>query len=850
MRPRSASRPRVLAVAAVLALAMAGVGVSQASTPSNGTVSPASPNTSWTGPVQSAVTQGPSDAECHDTGAFCDDYTLTVSIPAGYWTGHSGGVTFDVTTTVPANDFDLYVYSDAAHTQEVNHAAAEGTLTENVFVPSAQGNYYVRVVYFAVANSGYDGSATFTSQAGGVFGGATFSNTQVSFAPATVVSANFLGGEPQTTMERPRKDSLSGAINPNRIFVDWPLSSRSNTGQLNRSTDGGKSFRLLIDLTCAERSRPNCATGGGGDTETDVNPKNGHVFFADQESLAQESESSSIDHGDSFPVARQFAVSNGATGVDRQWLAATDNSSAYQVNGSTIEAFLAYHVPGAGQFVEGIDQNGQPIPQPVTQLQFVSQSGQMRVDNTDGPGHGWIYQPYRSFTGHPLGVSHYIVATAQASGYQLPTNWQDNLVNGDNPTIFPWLSLDNHGNAYAVWSTGGVMYYSASPIDDRANNPLIGGRPGSFWTPKVRVDLPSVTIALFPEVIGGGAGRIGITYIGTTATCDAGDPANCVPATRWQTYGAVITNALQQTGPAVISTGLVSHRSIHRGNVCTSGTTCAATVPAQDRSLLDMIDLGVDKDGRIGVVFSDNNSRFGEGSTPADPKQSPFVHFAKLVQGPGLLTAKPSLSVSVSSTPERGDVGGDATWPNVKNATNMPGLDITHESLRLSNGFLVGRIRLQDASLAKMGAALTQFNAASSAAGSTDPAAERLQYVLRFSTGSDIYHMSAEFTPGQPLRFFGGKLDANDQLINPANDAVSGAGYHTDAAYHVTGKIIVRQNVILLKAPVGDFAGFGAGTKLYSVASYSMAGPTEANELTILVINRTVDAAEAFDATL
>jgi hypothetical protein len=848
MRPIPGTRRlRLLVVFSVMALTLAGMAAGRAATPPAGTVGPSSPNASWAGPVRTAVTNGPSDEDCTAQGAYCDDYTLTVSVPVGYWSTHSGGVTFTVTTAVPANDFDLYVYSDPQHTQEVDHAATEGTLDESVFVPNADGVYYVRVVYFAVANSGYDGSAAFTSQAGGATGGATFSTTQVAFAPATIVSPNFVAGEPQTTVERPTKRSLAGAIDPNRIFVDWPLSSRSNTGQVARSLDGGTSFRLLLDLSCAARGRPNCATGGGGDTEEDVNPTNGHLFFADQESLAQESESSSIDHGDSFPLARQFAVTNGATEVDRQWLAATDSSAAYQVGGNTIEAFLAYHTPGAGQFVQGIDQTGLPIPQPVTQIALVSQSGQMRVDNTDGPGHGWIYQPYRSFLGHSLGDSHYIVATAQASGYQLPTSWKDNKVTDDNPTIFPWLSLDSHGNAYAVWSTNGVMYLSASPVDDRANNPSLGGRPGTFWTPQVRVSLPSVSIALFPEVIGGDPGRIGITYDGTT-DC-VGDPAACPPPTTWNTYGAVITNALQAGGPAVVSTGLVSHRVVHTGNICTSGTTCAATVPEKDRSLLDMTDLGVDKDGRIGVVFTDNHSTFAESGTPDEPRESPFVHFAKIVKGPSLTAAKPTVSVSVSTTPERADVSGDATWPNVAGAQNIPGLDSTNESLRLQNGFLVGRIRLKDARAAAMAAALTKFNAASAVAGSTDPAAQRLQYVLRFSSGTEVYHMSAEFTPGSPLRFFGGRLDANDRLINPTSGAVVGAGYHTDAGYHVNGSVLAKDNVIELKAPASDF-GFAAGTRLTSVSAYTMAGPAENLEVTYTLIMRTVDADQPFDATL
>src|SRR5262249_62224163 len=112
-----------------------------------------------------------------------------------------------------------------------------------------------------------------------------FDRTTVGFAPSTVGSAQFFGAEPQVTMERRIAASQPGRVGANRIFVDWPLSSRSNTGQLSRSTDGGDSFRLLLDLTCAARSRPNCLTGGGGDTENTVNLANGNVFFSDPEAL-------------------------------------------------------------------------------------------------------------------------------------------------------------------------------------------------------------------------------------------------------------------------------------------------------------------------------------------------------------------------------------------------------------------------------------------------------------------------------------------------------------------------------------------------------------------------------------
>lgn len=59
---------------------------------------------------------------------------------------------------------------------------------------------------------------------------------------------------------------------------------------------------------------------------------------------------------------------------------------------------------------------------------------------------------------------------------------------------------------------------------------------------------------MFPEVVGGGPGRIAITYDGTTQFTGVSDDA---PAgTQWHTYGAVIRNALRSTAPRSSPPGL------------------------------------------------------------------------------------------------------------------------------------------------------------------------------------------------------------------------------------------------------------------------------------------------------
>jgi hypothetical protein len=654
--------------------------------------------------------------------------------------------------------------------------------------------------------------------------------TSLAFAPSTTVSAHFLGAEPQSTFERRIAGSQPGRLDPNRIFVDWPLSSRSGSGQLSRSTNGGDSFRLLYDRACAERNRPQCLTEGGGDTKSDVNLVTGDLFFADQEVVANEALVSSTDHGDTFPATRQFPISNAASAVDRQWLAWIDPSIITSVR--PIEAFLSYHVPVAGVYVQGVTVDGTPVAQPAPQLLDVSQSGDLRVDNTTGPARGWIYVPYRNGAG-------YQVASALAQNWQLPSAWKANFVSADQPTIFPWLNLDAYGNLYALWVANGIVYLSVSPIGDARNDPTRGGRPASYWTPQVRVSLPAVTSAVFPAVTAGDAGRIAITYLGSTDCSGLSD--NCSNDAHWNTYAAILTDALALTrgvAPTIVS-GVVSHRVVHRGQVCTSGTTCTG-----DRSLLDTIDIGYDQTGRIGVVSMDNNNGLAAEPRTNPSKNGSFTVFAKEVSGPSLLAPTGARSGTISVTvPENGRPSprGDATWPNTAAGHNLPALDLLGSSVYTSGTDLVARIPVADATRAGMARDLAAYNAVPQ----STPPADRLQYIFRFSTAEDVFHLSMEYNANGTIRFFGGKLGANDAYTN--GTSTLGAGYHTDAGYPVVGT--ARNGVITLRAPLAAF-GLAVGSRITGANAFSMAGPSETLDVTILHPMRTIDATPPFDATL
>lgn len=674
---------------------------------------------------------------------------------------------------------------------------------------------------------------------------AVFSDEPLAFSPATIVSAHFLGSEPLleviTHPEAPTESMM---------FVDWPLGGRSQTGQLSRSLDSGESFRLLYDPTCAPRSRPTCQTGGGGDTESDVNPVTGTLFFADQEGVpnphqgshpVHEALASSRDYGDTFPPDRQFAITSSAAPTDREWLATIDPAIA-SVGGRQIEAFMSFrHVETAGAYIIGIDTSGTPLPQPVPQLAgIVTRTGPLRVDNSQGPGRGWLYYPLEAADPDAVGCPCiYRVATAPATSYQNPSAWDVHMVSEDVPTIFPWLNLDNEGNAYAVWTTNGIVYLSSSPIDDPRNDPSAGGRPGTYWTPKVRVSLPQVGSAIFGEITAGDPGRVAITYDGTTQ--HTGESAVAPLDTEWHTYAAVITNGLGE-GEPVVTTGRVSHRAIHTGPIhCRGGCPGAPPAEEQDHSLLDYIDIGHDHEGRVVVAFTDNNSTFHahEGRDSYD-KHLPFTHLATQLEGPGLLGTEDlsprSIPLNVTD-----DALEDATWPNEMEAENLPALDLQGTSVYLKEGDLVARVPLVEGTVEAMQRDLAAYNAEFQ----TTPAAGRLQYVVRVMTEDEIYHLSMETLEDGTTNFFGGLLDVNDGMTNLFNNVIA-AGYHRDENITVTGTL--ADSTIELRVPASQF-GLQNKSRLYNVTTFAMAGPNEEDE-EFMNPMRTVDATPPVDAVL
>lgn len=164
-------RRQLFAVLAAATLVVGFATTGNAASPASGSVGPSSSSVSWTGQSYTlAATQDPSACPpaSDSSNSLCDHYSLKVAADSSYWNTHTGHVSISISWADGSNDFNLYVYSGS--TQVAASAQSSGT-SESVTINKPAGTYEVRVVPKKVLNSGYAGSAAFSSAATGTGGG-------------------------------------------------------------------------------------------------------------------------------------------------------------------------------------------------------------------------------------------------------------------------------------------------------------------------------------------------------------------------------------------------------------------------------------------------------------------------------------------------------------------------------------------------------------------------------------------------------------------------------------------------------------------------------------------------------
>ena len=169
---RWSQRAIPVATATVLALAQSLAGAAIAAVPGAGTLSPASPALAYDSDVYDAGnTSDPAgdgaSLQCTDPAAPCDDYALTVELPANFETTNPDS-TIRIAIEWPndGSDWDLYLRDgDGTYVEtSTGRQTPADAQTETIEIPAGQGtrSFTVRGVPFAPISSAFAATITLT----------------------------------------------------------------------------------------------------------------------------------------------------------------------------------------------------------------------------------------------------------------------------------------------------------------------------------------------------------------------------------------------------------------------------------------------------------------------------------------------------------------------------------------------------------------------------------------------------------------------------------------------------------------------------------------------------------------
>ena len=764
-----------------------------------------------TGAALSDTTTQPFTGQVTDTSCGTNDF----AVPSN--------VTIDVTVTadVVTNDIEVSL----VHNGAVVASTDAGVGQENIaYQPIEPGTYTVQVCKssaplgpFLPPGGPYTYTGTFTTTdlpvpvvpgssqgTNGVHPIPAYSSWNAKFAPATIADPQRTEGEPLNRIDA-----------DGNIWESGPWGFSTAQSFIHRSTDGGKTFRLVSDTG----TRPDLPPGGGdSDVATD---DQGNVYFADLEGALEEVGTAvSNDNGNNWrknPAALQ------QTAVDRQWLA-IDNGPTSGAQDNT--AFLSFHETGVGIFVYSspgslgatdpvggfVWQNSAGGPGPLAPLAADATCAQLRFD----PVTRNLYYACNEGSHIRITVGH--VAPGQRTGIQYHNYTAPDTPGGGSVSgLFPALATDAAGNVYVAWidKTNFNLYYSSSTDQ------------GKTWSDPVRVNVsPSVTNE-FDWAQGGAAGSLVLAWYGTARSTPAGSDGmpsalndlGGATAYPWYGYAALVTAAT--SAAPTVAQARFTEKPMHYGNICNSGLGCTTNLSA-DRQMADFFGFGLDRSGALQIVFDDTTNEFDGAGLEA----------VRQVAGQSALGGQ--VKSSVPGNPVT-DPAGDAQWPHYAPTgpgANLPQLDLTQ--VKLSNpSSTTLRVQLTASSLASLlpppgkdsAVWLVRFQAAAPRPGGSED-------VYR------IFYVLAEVKAGALPSFVAGT--ASCQTTTPTNCKIFQYRGEKPADGQIAGNTITID--------VGLNTGFGVpidGKTLYNVTGFTFGRTNSLDDL-----YADVDSTPSFDYVL
>lgn len=542
---------RVALLAAATALSTAGalaVVPAMAASPPSGTVSAAGPSVTWAaGPFALPNVTGTAGEVSCGAATPCDDYALTVDVPAGYDAGHSLRV--EVSWPTAAADFDVYVLDAAGSTIS---AAASSSDPETILLPAVGGSYTVRVVPFAPLGQSITGTARLV-------------DNPAQPAPSTATAPGFRNDA--------APESLGDAHNAGEpsIGVNWTTGTalfQAYTSTFTATFDGAGA------ATWADRSAA-AANGCPQGSTTSLDP----ILYTDHES------------GRTFES--QLAGKTALTCYTDD-----DGASWHPTSGSGINSGVDHQTLGGGAFHSGAP-GGLTSDRSVYYCSQDIADASCAVSRDGGTTYGPAVPIYNLLD---CGGLHGHVKVAPDGTVYVPNKGcggnQGVAVSTDNGTSWTLHKVPTSTPGDSDPSVGigadGTVYFGYQNSDGTAHV-AVSHDQGATWVNDQNVGAQlGVRNVVFPATVAGDANRAAFAFLGSTTGGNYQDQAHFTGV--WHLYVATTYDG----GVSWVTADATPSDPVQKGSICTGGTTCG-----NDRNLLDFNDVTIDAQGRVLVAYAD-----------------------------------------------------------------------------------------------------------------------------------------------------------------------------------------------------------------------------------------------------
>ncbi|HVE74053.1 MAG TPA: hypothetical protein VNA30_03045 [Mycobacteriales bacterium] len=352
------------------------------------------------------------------------------------------------------------------------------------------------------------------------------------------------------------------------------------------SDDDGKTwvFRPRVGGLGSEGGTQGAPGSGFSDPEFAIDSA-GAVYFSEI-NLANVAVSKSNDRSATYNLQNFF----GAVLTDRQWMEADRKNELY----FTANAFgggtgTPNSVGDLGHYIAKSKDGGKTFSKNIPNNVGGPGMGDLRVDKRNGT----LYESH-------FGAGKLSVNAFRNARKDVLTATDSNLVAESVSmlnSVGPAIDVGPKGHVYITWDESGKgdrdegIYYAYSN-----NN-------GRKWSAPIKVSSGDET-AIWPWLAVGDEGRVAISWLEADTKLPNHNAET--PGTHgWRIHAAATLNGLgcKTSKKPGFSTTIATKTPVHKGTICSSGTTCQAQLV--DRRLGDYFSMDIDEKGRAYIGYSD-----------------------------------------------------------------------------------------------------------------------------------------------------------------------------------------------------------------------------------------------------